>query len=91
MNYSIAGRVFNAAGQGINGATVSLSGSQAATTTTDASGNYRFVTTAEGSYTVSVARVHYAFSPPSVSLSNLGGNQIANFTGTLNQHSISGL
>ena len=90
MNYTIGGRVSNATGQGLSDVTVALSGSQAATTTTDASGNYGFVAAGDGSYTVSVARVHYAFDPPTASFSNLSGNQTANFTGTLNQHSISG-
>ncbi|MFN2512968.1 MAG: carboxypeptidase regulatory-like domain-containing protein [Pyrinomonadaceae bacterium] len=91
VSYSIAGRVFNAAGQGISGATVTLSGSQAATTTTNSSGNYSFLAAAEGSYTLSVAKVHHTFAPSNSSFSNLSGNRTANFTGTLDQHSITGL
>ena len=90
VNYSIAGRVLNSTGQGLGGATVTLSGSQAATTTTAADGNYSFLATAEGSYTVSVAKVHYSFVPANSSFSNLSGNQTVNFTGTLNRHAITG-
>jgi hypothetical protein len=89
-NYSIAGRVLDSTGQSLTGVTVALSGSQSATTTTDASGNYSFTIPAEGNYTVSAAKVHYVFAPLTTSFSNLGGNQIANFSGTLNRHTISG-
>jgi hypothetical protein len=89
-NYSIAGRVLNSTGQGLSGATITLSGSRAATTTTGASGDYSFTVPAEGNYTVSAAKVHYVFTPPSASFSNLSGNRTFNFIGTLNQHAITG-
>ncbi|MCM3903756.1 MAG: carboxypeptidase regulatory-like domain-containing protein [Pyrinomonadaceae bacterium] len=89
-SYSIAGRVLNSTGQSMSGTTVTLSGSQAATATTDANGNYSFVATAEGSYTVTVIKVHHTFVPPSVSFNNLSQGQTANFTGTLNRYPITG-
>ncbi|MCM3872255.1 MAG: carboxypeptidase regulatory-like domain-containing protein [Pyrinomonadaceae bacterium] len=90
LNYSIAGRVSTSSGQGLSGAMVALSGSQTAASTTDGSGLYSFTVPAEGNYTVSVGKVHYTFTTPSVSFDNLSGNQTVNFTGTLNQHAITG-
>lgn len=89
-NYSIAGRVSDSTDQPLNSTIVTLSGSQGDVTTTDANGNYSFTVPAEGSYTVSAAKVHYAFAPLNTSFSNLSGNQTANFNGTLNQHAITG-
>ena len=45
---SLKGRVTNASGGGLAGATVSLSGSQLQSTVTGASGNYTFSTVASG-------------------------------------------
>ncbi len=39
---------------------------------------------------MTVAKVHYTFSPPSATFNNLSGNQTRNFSGTLNRHVISG-
>lgn len=89
-NYSIAGRVVDSTGQGLTGSIVTLSGSRSATSTTDQSGNYSFTVPAEGNYTVTAGKVHYTFAPPSAMFNNLSGNQTRNFTGTLNQHAITG-
>ncbi|MFN2512969.1 MAG: carboxypeptidase-like regulatory domain-containing protein [Pyrinomonadaceae bacterium] len=67
-DYSIAGRVLDSTGQGLSGAIVTLSGSESATATSTAGGNYSFTVPAEGNYSVSVAKVHYRFVPPSTSL-----------------------
>ena len=91
-SHSISGQITTASGNGLAGVTVSLSGGQAATTTTSSTGTYTFSNVPAGSnYTVTPAKVHYSFAPPTISFSNLGTNQTANFRGTLNQHTISGL
>ena len=91
-NYSISisGRVLVGGSQALSGVTVNLTGSQTATTTTDSNGSYNFTVPGEGNYTVAAAKTHYTFAPPTISFSNLGANQTANFRGTLNQHTISG-
>lgn len=89
--HTITGQITTANGNGLVGVTVSLSGGQAATTTTNSTGTYTFSNVPAGSnYTVTPAKVHYTFAPPTISFSNLGANQTANFRGTLNQHTISG-
>jgi hypothetical protein len=67
-----------------------LSGSQSGSATTDANGNYSFTVNAGGDYTLTVSKTHYSFSPSSRTFTDVGGNQAADFTATLNQHSISG-
>lgn len=89
VSYNISGRV-TSAGVSLAGVTVNLGGSQTASTTTDAAGNYSFSVTAEGNYTVTPSKGHYTFNPQSLSFNALGANQSANFAAALNRHSISG-
>jgi pyrrolidone-carboxylate peptidase len=90
VNYTLSGRV-TLAGTGLSGVTISLSGTQNGSTTTDAAGNYSFSVLAEGTYTLTPAKQNYTFAPANTSFSNLGANQTAaNFAGTLNLHQISG-
>jgi hypothetical protein len=65
-------------GSPLPGATVTLSGSQSGTTTTDANGYWRCVVAA-GSYTITPSAPGYSFSPPSVTFSNLLASQAASF------------
>jgi hypothetical protein len=65
-------------GSPLPGATVTLSGSQSGTTTTDANGNWRFVVAA-GSYTITPSAAGYSFSPPAVTFNNLLASQVASF------------
>ncbi|MDQ1557736.1 MAG: hypothetical protein QOD32_796, partial [Pyrinomonadaceae bacterium] len=89
--FTIGGRVADGSNNPIAGATVTLSGAQSATTTTDASGNYSFANLPAGAnYTVTPALASYTFAPPSASFNNLGANGTANFTGTFNSYTISG-
>lgn len=80
--FSISGQIIQAAGgAGGSGITVALSGSQSATTTTDANGNYTFSgVTGGGSYTVTPTSAGFTFTPASSSISNLGSNQVLNFS-----------
>jgi hypothetical protein len=75
---------------GLSGVTVTLGGGSAGTLTTGADGKYSFTVNAGGSYTVTASKVHYTFTPPSYSYTDLSGNQTANFAPLLNTHTISG-
>lgn len=87
--FTISGQVTEGA-NGLGGVTMTLSGSQSATTTTDAGGNYSFANLAGGNYVVTPSRANYTFAPPSRTFNNLSANQTANFTATLNAVTISG-
>ncbi|MFL6257119.1 MAG: carboxypeptidase regulatory-like domain-containing protein, partial [Pyrinomonadaceae bacterium] len=64
-NLALSGRV-TSDGAALAGVTLTLSGSQTATTTTDAQGNYSFNITSEGSYTATPSKTNYTFAPPSL-------------------------
>ncbi len=89
--FVIAGRVTDANNAGIDSVTVTLTGSQSGSATTDSNGNYSFANLAAGgNYTVTVARTNFTFSPTSRSFSNLQSNQTASFAGALANLSASG-
>ncbi|MET0648421.1 MAG: DUF2012 domain-containing protein, partial [Pyrinomonadaceae bacterium] len=88
-DYTLAGRV-TSGGSGLAGVNVTLSGSKSGTATTDSNGAYSFTVAAEGSYTVTPAKKHYTFAPPSRSFNNLSSAQTADFEATLNRYAISG-
>jgi hypothetical protein len=81
----LSGRVTSAAtGQGLAGATVTLSGSQTATATTTADGGYRFTGLAAGAttgYTVTASLARYTFEPASRTFSAPAANQTGDFLG----------
>jgi hypothetical protein len=90
-NYTLGGRISDAANAGLAGATVTLGGAKSATTTTDAQGNYSFAgLPATGNYTLTPTLANYTFTPPGTSFNNLGANRTANFTATRNRHRIAG-
>lgn len=71
---SISGRVTNGNGQGIDGVTVTLSGTLSATTTTSGGGFYTFgPLTRFGNYTVTPSGGNNNFNPPSRTYNNLDG------------------
>jgi hypothetical protein len=89
--YTIRGKAMNAACEGLGGVTVNLSGSQTATATTDAQGNYSFAgLPAGGNYDVTASRLFYIISPQHQTFNNLGGNQQADFAAVDDNHVISG-
>jgi hypothetical protein len=89
--HDIRGRVADAAGNAIPGVSVALTGSQAATATADAGGNYAFADLPEGGdYTVTPSLMSYAFAPGSQTVDDLAADRTLNFTGTLITHSIGG-
>ena len=81
----ISGRVTDSRNSGlaVAGVTVTLSGTQSATTQTDSNGNYIFLNlSAGGNYVVTPSKNNFTFNPASISLNNLSGIQSANFVGT---------
>lgn len=81
--FTISGNV-QSDGANLQGATVTLSGSQSALTTTDASGNYSFTANQGGNYTVTVSKNGYVFNPANQAVANLQANQIVNFNSPSN-------
>src|SRR5207253_7617228 len=80
--YGISGQV-SLSGAGLNGVTMTLSGSQSSSLATSGSGNYSFTgLAAAGNYTVTPSLSGYSFAPPSQTFSNLSASQTANFTAT---------
>lgn len=69
ITYSISGRVV-----GTSNATVSLSGPSAATTTTDASGNYAFSGLGNLVYSVAASKNGYMFAPSSAAVAVNGAD-----------------
>lgn len=82
--YTISGHIQNASNVAISGVTVTLSGGQSGSTTTDASGNYSFAGLASGlNYTATPSKTNFAFSPVNLTYTNLSAAQTAaDFTGT---------
>ncbi len=87
--YNITGQL---QGVGGAGATVSLSGTQTATTTADASGNYNFAGLLNGTYTVTPSSAGITFTPASAQITiNYASAPGINFTSVVtNPQTISG-
>lgn len=80
--YGVSGQV-TLSSAGLNGVTMTLSGSQTGSIVSSGSGNYGFSgLAAAGSYTVTPSLSGYSFTPPSQTFNNLSANQTANFTAT---------
>ena len=81
LRHTISGRVTSEAG--LAGATLTLTGSQYATTTSDADGNYSFTNlVVGGSYTITPSKADYVFAPASLSFTDLSADARADFNGT---------
>ena len=88
MLYTISGQVTDG-GSGLNGVTITLTGTTAAGTAISqtgtsgtvngTAGEYSFTVPGGGTYTVTPSLSGYTFSPGSSSFSNLSANQAANF------------
>jgi hypothetical protein len=89
VNFRISGRISDN-GNGVGGVAVALTGSRTASATTAADGSYSFTVPAEGNYTVTAAKTHYTFAPPSQTFDNLGGDKTADFAATLLRFAIQG-
>ncbi len=90
--FSVSGKVTLAGGQAIAGVSIGLVGPHAATTTTNASGDYTFSNLGAGTYTVTPSLAGYSFDPASATVTITTGD-VANvsFTATsFATYSISG-
>ncbi|HEX5733937.1 MAG TPA: carboxypeptidase regulatory-like domain-containing protein [Blastocatellia bacterium] len=88
---TISGQVYNIFGGTVAGVTMTLSGSQSATTETDSNGAYSFTgLPGGGMYTVVAAKPGYSFNPSSADFGPLNENATADFFGLLNRYNISG-
>jgi subtilisin-like proprotein convertase family protein len=81
---TITGRVTDGGGNGINAVTVTLTGDESQSTTTNANGDYSFTLATCGlSYTVTPTKPGYTFSPPNRTYIHAGSAITgADFTGT---------
>ena len=91
VNYTISGRVTDINNAGMQGVTVALTGSQTATTTTDADGSYSFPSLAsDGTYTVTPSLPNFTFTPASKTFAGLDADSFAGFTGGLARFRVGG-
>ncbi|MET0647259.1 MAG: Calx-beta domain-containing protein, partial [Pyrinomonadaceae bacterium] len=77
--HRISGRLTEAGGAPVAGASVTLTGSQTELTSTDPSGNYFFNAPAGGNYTVTPSAVGFSFTPGSGNVNNLSSDQTLDF------------
>ena len=78
--YRISGQVRDLNDTGVAGVTVTLSGAQGSTVTTDPGGTYVFpALIAGGTYTVTPAKGSFAFTPASQTFPNLQQDEVAAF------------
>jgi hypothetical protein len=83
VTYGVTGQA-TLSGSGLSGVTMTLSGPQSGSASTDGSGNFSFTgLTAGGNFTVTPSKTGYTFIPPSATFSSLSGNQTANFTASV--------
>jgi hypothetical protein len=89
--FNIAGRVADVNGVAFAGVPVTLGGSQALQTLTDADGRYHFNNLpTSGSYNVTVSKPYYTFAQPTRSFNAPTVNQTADFVGAVTKYTISG-
>ena len=78
--FTISGQVRDLNDTGVPNVTMTLSGSQSTTLTTNADGNYAFgALPAGGTYTVTPSAATFSFSPPAQTFPNLQADQVASF------------
>jgi hypothetical protein len=82
-SYSISGTVTVSGGEALQGVTITLSGVDIGTTTTDASGSYTFPELANGSYTVTPSLAGYTFTPNNISVTVNNANVTSNFSAAI--------
>jgi Pectate lyase superfamily protein/Carboxypeptidase regulatory-like domain len=81
VRYVITGSI-SAAGNGLGGVSLTLSGDQSATFVTTSTGNYAFTVDAGGNYTVTATKSGYVFAPQAVVFNDLGQNVFPSFIAT---------
>jgi len=89
--FAVSGKISNPTGGGLAGVVVTLSGSQAVSTTTDSAGNYHFSNLpTSGNYTVTPSLPFHTLTPLSSNIVTPSGDQVFNSTATLNHHAVTG-
>ncbi|HEX8072714.1 MAG TPA: carboxypeptidase regulatory-like domain-containing protein [Pyrinomonadaceae bacterium] len=79
--YHVSGRITDAQGNPLGGATLSMTGTRAANITTAEDGSYTSAALpADGTYTLTPAYPGFAFTPPSRTVGNMSGDVTADFT-----------
>ena len=87
---SISGRVTDLSNTGVNGVLMTLSGGQAATTTTDATGFYQFPELPAGqTYVITPSKVNLSFNPQSLTFNNLNADMTADFLASVCTYALS--
>jgi hypothetical protein len=82
--FNISGGITDNNGGALAGATVTLSGSQSVTTTTDDSGNYLFTNLpTSGDYVITASKDEYTFNSDTATFITPSGDQTADFTAQL--------
>jgi hypothetical protein len=90
VNFTISGRITNNSNP-LPGISVTLTGSQSASTVTDVDGKYSLIAAADGNYLVTATSPVYTFGPSSVFFSKLSSSQTIDFAVTSRPaYSISG-
>lgn len=82
--------ILSLGGSRVSGASVTLSGGASGVTTSDSLGNYNFVVSDGGNYTVTPAKANLSFSPLSKSFTAVTSDQTQSFTATNNTNTITG-
>ncbi len=91
LHISITINVVDENGASLNGATITVSGSQSVNAQTDSQGRVQFSSLpTNGSYALSVSKQHYSFTTSSQNIERPTDNVSITFSGRLNRHSISG-
>ncbi len=90
-NVTISGAITTSDGTPLEGVKVKITGTSTDSTTTDANGNYSIAVGYGGTYTVTPTKEGYTFTPAFMLISEVTEDQTVNFTGKLNNVSISGI
>jgi hypothetical protein len=79
--YTLSGTISNQQGQPLSGVTVTLSGAESESTTTNGSGQFSFAKLGQGNYTVTPSLAGHVFNPASITYNDLQRSwSNANFT-----------
>ncbi len=83
VTYAISGLVTDINNRGLGGITLTLSGSESRTTTSDASGHFEFTgLPSERNYTVTPTAIGLAFNPVQITYDSLDSNKFEGYRGT---------
>jgi hypothetical protein len=90
LNTHVISGIISSLGNPVAGVTVTLTGGQTRTATTNTAGAYSFTVNAGDNYTLSAAKTHYTLDPPVHTTVDLSADVTLNFSAVLNRHRIAG-